>query len=189
MSVRSCASTGRMLGLGVVDEGRQVETGGGVVLWITRTAPGDHRELFDLFRAAVVAGEGYPQHPDRPLSFDDFEQYWLAPARDTLVARRVDDRALVGACTIKANGVGRAAHVANAGYVVAADQRGVGIGTALVEASFQVARELGFDAMQFNFVFASNPARRLYERLGFRQVGEVPDVIDGEAVCIYWREL
>ena len=62
-------------------------------------------------------------------------------------------------------------------------------GTALVEHSFDVARALGFDAMQFNFVFDSNPARRLYERLGFELVGHVPEVIDGEAVCIYWRRL
>ncbi len=43
--------------------------------------------------------------------------------------------------------------------------------------------------MQFNFVFDSNPARRLYERLGFELVGRVPEVIDGEAVCVYWRRL
>jgi ribosomal protein S18 acetylase RimI-like enzyme len=51
------------------------------------------------------------------------------------------------------------------------------------------ARSLGFDALQFNFVFETNPARSLYERLGFQEVGRVPDVIDGEAVCIYWRKL
>ena len=172
-----------------MSEARQIVTAGGVQVRITRTTPEDHRELFELFAAAVVAGEGYPQDPGVALSFDDFEQYWLAPACQAMVVRRVEDGALVGACTIKANGVGRAAHVANAGYLVAAGQRGLGIGTALVEHSFEVARAAGFDAMQFNFVFATNPARRLYERLGFQLVGEVPDVIDGEAVCIYWRPL
>ncbi len=171
-----------------MNDAREVETGGGVRVRITRTTPEDHLELFELFAAAVVAGEGYPQDPGVAVSFDDFEQYWLTPARETMVVRLEDGR-LVGACTIKANGVGRAAHVANAGYLVAIGQRGLGIGTALVEHSFEVARSTGFDAMQFNFVFATNPARRLYERLGFQLVGEVPDVIDGEAVCIYWRKL
>ncbi len=172
-----------------MDEGRHAEIGRREGVGITRTTPHDHLELFELFVAAVVAGEGYPQDPQVELSFHDFEQYWLLPARETLVARRLDDGALVGACTIKPNGVGRAAHVANAGYLVAADHRDQGIGTALVEASFEVARAAGFDAMQFNFVFATNPARRLYERLGFQLVGEVPEVIEGEAVCIYWRKL
>ena len=72
---------------------------------------------------------------------------------------------------------------------VTAERRGAGIGEALVRHSFEVARANGFDAMQFNFVFEHNPARRLYERLGFTDVGRVPDVIDGEAVHIYWRAL
>jgi len=58
-----------------------------------------------------------------------------------------------------------------------------------VEHSLHQATLLGFDAMQFNFVFADNPARSLYERLGFRVVGEVPAVIDGAPVLIYWRKL
>ncbi len=178
-----------------MDEGFRVEVDGGDEVRIGLTTPADHDELFTLFAAAVAADDGYPQEPAALVSFEDFERYWLAPAAATLVARSVDGGALVGACTIKPNGVGRAAHVANAGYLVAADQRGRGIGSALVEASFDVARSAGFDAMQFNFVFATNPARRLYERLGFRLVGEVPDVIDHpgatsrEAVCIYWRAL
>ncbi len=67
--------------------------------------------------------------------------------------------------------------------------RGQGVGKALVEHSFAEARALGFDAMQFNLVFASNPARRLYERLGFEVVGRVPEAIDGEDALIYWRRL
>ena len=59
----------------------------------------------------------------------------------------------------------------------------------LVLDSIDAARDAGFDAMQFNFVFEANPARRLYERLGFEVVGRVPDVIDGQAVYIYWRRL
>jgi ribosomal protein S18 acetylase RimI-like enzyme len=43
--------------------------------------------------------------------------------------------------------------------------------------------------MQFNLVFASNPARRLYERLGFEAVGRVPEAIDGEDAIVYWRRL
>jgi GNAT superfamily N-acetyltransferase len=167
----------------------QVTTAAGVHLRLSGTGPADVEELLALFRAVVAAGEGYPQDPAEPVDPESFHAYWLAPARATVVARRVDDGALVGAYTLKANGPGRAAHVGNAGYVVAARARGAGIGGALVEHSFDLARALGFDALQFNLVFASNPARRLYERLGFVQVGEVPDVIDGEAVCIYWRRL
>ena len=33
----------------------------------------------------------------------------------------------------------------------------------------------------FNLVFESNPARSLYERLGFSAIGRVPDAVGDEA--------
>jgi ribosomal protein S18 acetylase RimI-like enzyme len=41
----------------------------------------------------------------------------------------------------------------------------------------------------FNLVFESNPARRLYERLGFEVVGRVPEAFEGEDAIIYWRTI
>lgn len=147
----------------------------------------DHAELFAAFARIVADDEGYPQDPAEPLTFEAFRAYWLAPAAGAWVA--TVDGHLAGASMMKPINVGRAAHIANAGYFVAREHRGRGLGRRLVEHSLVEARRLGFDAMQFNYVFASNPARALYERLGFRVIGEVPDVIDGEAVVIYWRHL
>jgi GNAT superfamily N-acetyltransferase len=159
----------------------------GLEVTISPAGEEDHHEIHHLFAEVVAAGDGYPHDPAAPLPWDDFERFWLAPATTVVVARIGHD--LAGTYTLKPNGIGRAAHVANAGYIVAAPYRGHGIGELLVLHSLDEARRLGFDAMQFNFVFETNPARRLYERLGFEQVGRVPDVIDGEAVCLYWRRL
>jgi ribosomal protein S18 acetylase RimI-like enzyme len=43
--------------------------------------------------------------------------------------------------------------------------------------------------MQFNLVFASNPARSLYRALGFQEIGRIPAAVDGEDALIYWRSL
>jgi len=134
----------------------------------------------------VAAGEGYPQPPG-PLSYTDFADYWLAHKSYVAVAR-VRGR-LAGSYYLKPNFPGRAAHIANAGYFVVADLRGRGIGRLLVEDSFVQARAHGFDALQFNLVFESNPARRLYERLGFQVVGRIPEAVDGEEALVYWRRL
>jgi GNAT superfamily N-acetyltransferase len=96
---------------------------------------------------------------------------------------------LVASYYLKPNFPARAAHIANAGYVVAQSHQRLGIGRAVVRHSLDRARALGFDAMQFNLVFASNPGRPLYEALGFEQVGRVPDAVDGEDVVVYWRRL
>jgi GNAT superfamily N-acetyltransferase len=164
-----------------------IRTEQGLELDVADAGPADTAELFDAFAAVVAAGEGYPQAPDQPLTAAAFADYWL-DHKSLVVVARVDGR-LAGSYYLKPNFHGRAAHVANAGYFVVPELRGQGLGRALVEHSFDEARGLGFDAMQFNLVFAGNPARRLYERLGFQVIGRVPDAVDGEDAVIYWRRL
>ena len=147
--------------------------------------------LFALFARIVGTGEGYPHAP--PLTRSAFDATWVDPVT-VVVAARIDDGGrdqlagqLIGAYYLKPNSPGRAAHIANAGYLVDAGWRGRGIGRRLVEDSIERAPGLGFDAIQFNLVFESNPARRLYESLGWEQVGRVPHAVEGEAAIIYWR--
>jgi ribosomal protein S18 acetylase RimI-like enzyme len=147
--------------------------------------PDDESELFDAFAAVVEEGTGYPQAP--PTTPEEFRVVWLEPAVSVQVAR-VDGR-FAGGYYLKPNFPARAAHIANAGYLVVAGLRGAGIGEALVRHSFEEARRCGFDALMFNLVFASNPAGRLYERLGFQQIGLIPDAVEGEDARIYWRSL
>src|SRR5689334_3258572 len=82
------------------------------------TTPDDHAELYAAFQAIVAAGEGYPQAPDTPVTWLEFEDYWLSPASVSIVARSAADGSFAGAYEIKPNGFGRAAHVGNAGYFV-----------------------------------------------------------------------
>jgi GNAT superfamily N-acetyltransferase len=145
----------------------------------------DHDELFAAFARIVEDHEGFPQEP--PLSRRDFDDYWLAHSSAVMVARSAGE--LAGAYYLKPNFVGRAGHIANGGYFVVARFRGSGLGRRLVLHSLDEAKRLGFDALQFNLVFESNPARRLYEDLGFQVVGRVPRAITGEDALIYWRAL
>ena len=142
---------------------------------------GEELELFELFARIVAAKEGYPQAP--PLTRDVFDETWLHHATVVVVARC--DGRVAGAYYLKPNQPGRAAHIANAGYVVDRAYRSKGIGRLLVEDSITRAPAVGFDAIQFNLVFESNPARKLYEELGWEQIGRVPDAVEGEAAIIY----
>ena len=143
----------------------------------------DLDDLFDIFAAVVAAGEGYPQLP--PLSREAFDSVWVNRVT-AVVTARVDGR-LAGAYYLKPNFPGRSAHIANAGYVVDARYRGRGIGRRLVEDSIARAPALGFDAIQFNLVYASNPARSLYEELGWREIGRIPRAAESDDAVIYWR--
>jgi hypothetical protein len=58
----------------------------------------------------------------------------------------------------------------------------------LVEDSILRAPLAGFDAVQFNFVFEDNPARALYEQLGWKLIGRVPSGAGrGRDALVYWR--
>jgi GNAT superfamily N-acetyltransferase len=166
-------------------EQRTVRTRAGTEVVVGPLGDTEHDMLFEIFDDVVVSGAGYPQAP--PLTRGMFDATWVTPVTLT-VAARIDD-IVVGAYYLKPNSPGRAAHIANAGYVVDGDHRRHGIGRLLVEDSLWRAPLLGFDAIQFNLVFVSNPARALYEELGWREVGRIPDAVDGEDAIIYWRRV
>jgi GNAT superfamily N-acetyltransferase len=145
---------------------------------------GDRPRLLEIFTDVVERGEGYPELA--PLQPDRFAASWVDPPV-VVVARLADE--VVGAYYLRPNFPGRAGHIANAGYVVARGRRGAGIGRLLVEDSIVRAPAAGFDAIMFNLVFESNPARPLYERLGWREIGRVPRAVGGEPAVIYWRDV
>lgn len=144
----------------------------------------DHDELFSMFADAVARGDGYPQVP--PLTRGTFEETWIRPVSALIGVH--GPMGLLGAYYLKPNGPGLASHIANAGYLVGRLARRQGIGRLLVADSVWRAPLMGFDAIQFNFVFADNPARPLYEELGWQVVGHIPDAVaPGRDAVIYWR--
>lgn len=168
-----------------VDEVRLVVTPDGTALELGPLGGERLDQLWWIFADAVTRGDGYPQTP--PLTRAVFEDTWVRPVSLVVGAVAAGGR-LVGAYYLKPNQPGLGAHIANAGYLVARDARGEGVGRVLVEDSIGRAPLLGFDAIQFNFVFADNPARSLYERLGWQVIGRVPNGAGaGRDALIYWR--
>jgi GNAT superfamily N-acetyltransferase len=151
----------------------------------------DHVDaLYSCFADVVARGDGFPHAA--PLTRAVFADTWVTPTTAVVVAE-IEGR-FAGAYYLKPNQPGLGAHIANAGYVVERARRGQGVGRVLVADSIDRAPLAGFDAVQFNWVFSSNPARRLYEQYGWREIGRVPDAVpraDGtrEDAVIYWRSV
>lgn len=141
--------------------------------------------VYRLFTEVVADGGAFPREP--PATPEMFAEVWDAASTTTRVA--TVDSEVVGAYFLRAAFPGAAGHIANAGYMVDRRWRRRGIGQLLVEHSLAAARERGFDAMLFSLVLESNPSGRLYERLGFIQVGRIPEAVHGEAARLYWRRL
>ena len=102
---------------------------------------------------------------------------------------------ILGLYILHPNNEGRCGHICNASFAVSGDSRGKHIGEKLVRDCLLRAKEKGFAIIQFNAVVESNThARHLYERLGFIQLGTIPQgfrMKDGryENICPYYRAL
>lgn len=127
--------------------------------------------LWPIVRETVRAGETYGYDPT--LDSHAAKQLWLSAPRQTFLVE--DASGVLGTYYIKTNNAGPGRHVCNCGYMVAEEARGKGLATMMCEHSQQVAIELGYKAMQFNFVASSNAgAVRLWHKLGFNTVGVLP---------------
>lgn len=138
----------------------------------------DVEPLRALYRIIVDEGTSYPH--DRFPDEDAFMDYWFRGM--STVAAYAPDRAratgMIGAFYLKPNWPGRARQVANAGFIVAPDCRNKGLGWLLGATMLAYARQLGYRSVIFNLVFSENVvARRLWEKLGFRELGVIPGAV------------
>jgi ribosomal protein S18 acetylase RimI-like enzyme len=132
----------------------------------------DHDAIWHMLEPVLREGETYAL--PRDMARAEALAYWTGPDKQTFVAT-IEDR-IVGSYYLRANQAGGGSHVANCGYLTAAEARGRGIARAMCLHSLNEARKRGFSAMQFNFVVASNErAVRLWESLGFAVVGRLPN--------------
>jgi ribosomal protein S18 acetylase RimI-like enzyme len=142
---------------------------------IRPATPADTDAIWSILEPVLRAGETYalPRDWNRDQALD----YWFSDGHDVFVAEEAGD--VIGCYYLHANQRGGGAHVANCGYVTSTTSSGRGIATAMCEHSLQRAAELGFRAMQFNFVISSNErAVKLWQRLGFDIVGTIPQAFD-----------
>ena len=131
----------------------------------------DDDAIWRVIEPVFRAGETYPL--PRDISRADAFAYWRASGNEVFVAE--DGGRIVGTYYLRANNRGGGSHVANCGYIVAANASRRGVARAMCVHSLERARGRGFTAMQFNFVISSNErAVRLWQDCGFAIVGTLP---------------
>lgn len=142
---------------------------------IVRAVAEDYAQIWTIIRPIIQKGDTYVFDP--ATSKEAMENIWMSTALRTYVAKIEEE--VVGTYFIKDNQPGLGAHVANAGYMVHPERRGLGIGRQLAKHSLEEARKAGYKAMQFNMVISTNThAIRLWKELGFQQVGILPKVFN-----------
>ena len=131
----------------------------------------DWPAIWPIFQEIVTAGETYAY--ERTTTMQQAEAIWLDAPRITFIFE--ENGEVLGTYYLKTNQAGPGNHVCNCGYMVSSKARGRGLATAMCEHSQKVAIELGYQAMQFNFVASSNEgAISLWHKLGYNTVGTLP---------------
>ena len=139
---------------------------------VRRYTEKDLPEMIRIWNEVVEEGIAFPQEEclDRETGKDFFDaQTYCGVAED-------EKGRVLGLYILHPNNVGRCGHICNTSYAVRRDMRGQHIGGQLVRHSMKMGKELGFRILQFNAVVADNyPALRLYKKLGFTQLGVIPE--------------
>jgi len=138
---------------------------------IRPACPDDADAVWEIFHAIARRGDTYTFDPG--ISREEALAWWFGAGTHTFVAE--SEGQIRGTYLVKANQPGAGSHVANAAFMVAPTASRMGIGRAMGEHALRTARELGFRAMQFNFVVSTNRAAvALWQGLGFAIVGQLP---------------
>ncbi len=131
----------------------------------------DHDAIWTIMEPVLRAGETYCK--PRDWTRDAALAFWFARPHQVFVAE--DSGRILGHYFLTPNQMGGGAHVANCGYMTAADAAGKGVASAMCRHSMDIARAQGFRFMQFNAVVSTNVrAVALWERMGFAIAGRLP---------------
>ena len=132
----------------------------------------DWPQVWSIVREVVQARDTFTYDPE--MTEEEARATWIEAAPGATVVAVDGDRVL-GTAKIGPNRPGPGSHVSTASFMVAADSRGRGVGSALCRFALDWARQAGYAGMQFNAVAESNTAAvDLYRRLGFATIGTVP---------------
>ena len=130
------------------------------------------KEAAEIWNEVVVDGIAFPQ--TEPLSPSEADEFFLSQSF-TALAYDEESCKVLGLYILHPNNIGRCGHIGNASYAVKGSARGQKIGEMLVSHSLKKAKECGFSLMQFNAVVKTiEYARKLYQKLGFVELGIIP---------------
>jgi len=131
----------------------------------------DEAAIWTMIRPIIRSGMTRPQPRDLPRRTALGQ--WLAPNQGVFVAE--EKGLVVGTHRLGPSQTGAGAHVASLDYAVDAEAADRGIDADLIEHSILEARALGFEALQLDWVVATDMAAlRLCRVFQFEAVGRIP---------------
>lgn len=134
--------------------------------------PTDAAAVAAILTPVFRAGDTYAVDVD--LTESQALDYWAGGEKRVFVAEK--DGLLLGTYYVVRNFKGGGSHVCNCGYVTGDQARGQGVARMMLAHSLDMAKALGFRAMQYNSVISTNTrAIEIWKRAGFDVIGRLPE--------------
>lgn len=139
---------------------------------VTQQTEADWPDVWSVLEPVIRAADSYPLPADAGEAA--VKAYWIKKDGYNAVARD-ETGAIVGVYYLRPDQGGPGDHVCNAGYAIAEQARCKGYAVALCLESQDRARAMGFAAMKFNLVVATNEgAVKAWRRAGMEIIGTAP---------------
>lgn len=137
----------------------------------------DFEEIYAIFQSVLAEGSTY-SYTEKEMTPERSLAYWMSAPGTFCYVADVGGK-VAGMAALRPNRTGRAAHVANASFIIGRDYRGQGIARTLANHMLKEAKTKGYQSVQFNFVVSKNDiAVNLWKSLGFQIVGTLPKGFD-----------
>ncbi len=134
----------------------------------------DFPAVYALFQQVLREGLTYSYIPEE-MTESRSRDYWMHAEGTHCCVAEVNGQ-FAGCFALRINRTGRANHVANASFIVHPAHRGKGVGRALGQSAIELAKSLGYKAIQYNFVVSVNEvAVKLWKSLGYTVIGTMPE--------------
>jgi putative acetyltransferase len=151
-----------------------VEPAADAVTFVVRPAqPRDAQSFFEMWSAVVAEGRYVrPDQTRRDAGFyrRAFRRSWSSDRVDLIAAA---EERVIGHLTAAREEGTNCDHVASVGLAVAADWRGRGVGSALMEDAIDWGRQVGVEKLALSVFPHNQAAIDMYRRFGFVEEGRL----------------
>ena len=155
--------------------------------------PCEGGKVLELMRICAGETEYLMHYPDEVIRSEESEAAFIQMSNESdgslLLVCDIDGE-LAGLCSLNCAGMtkSKVRHRARVGISVISKYWGRGLGTIMMNALEKQAKAIGISQMELEFIEGNDRARGLYEGLGYRVTGELPNAIhsrDGKRLGLF----
>lgn len=153
----------------------------------------DAEALIDYMKITAAETPFLLREPDEISLTIEQEQAFIKAKKDSenelLLIAETGGRHIGNASLMSAGGFKRYRHRCEIAIALYQEYCGLGIGKAMLEMVFDIAKKAGYEQAELEVIANNKPAIALYEKIGFQKYGTFPDnmkYVDGSYVDAYW---